>query len=311
MFNQLTCKSRTWNTWWATAVGFVFFLASNIALADPPKQVTYYYTDPQGNVLAEADTSGNITARYDYTPHGVQIMDTASDAPRFTGHVSDSETAMVYMQQRYYDPSIGRFLSTDPSGPSAGNLNHFGRYGYAYDNPYRFTDPDGRCPVCVLVLAGVSLFTVSDYANAPGIEDKPISMSPAEKLEAVAGALPASRGISTIRSVVRTTERLTQRSATREAKRQVGIPTSQQASSQSNGSVDGTKVGRQQTFEAPKEGGGTETKAVQVARDIRGEHAGMPQVEAGTVKDGGQTDAAGRLRIQNETKVRVDYDPNL
>jgi uncharacterized protein RhaS with RHS repeats len=48
------------------------------------------------------------------------------------------------MQQRYYDPLVGRFLSTDPVGPESDPLNHFGRYHYAYNNPYGFTDPDGR-----------------------------------------------------------------------------------------------------------------------------------------------------------------------
>jgi hypothetical protein len=32
--------------------------------------VTYVYTDPQGTPLAEADASGNITARFEYTPYG-------------------------------------------------------------------------------------------------------------------------------------------------------------------------------------------------------------------------------------------------
>jgi hypothetical protein len=68
-------------------------------------------------------------------------------------------------------------------------------------------------------------------------------------------------------------------------------------------------VGRQQTYEVPKPGGGTETKSVQVSRDTQGAHKGMPQIEAGTVKLGGQTDAAGRPRIQNEGKVRVDIAP--
>jgi hypothetical protein len=35
----------------------------------------------------------------------------------------------------------------------------------------------------------------------------------------------------------------------------------------------------------------------------------MPQIEAGKVKPGGQTDAAGRPRIQNEDKVRIDFEP--
>jgi hypothetical protein len=48
------------------------------------------------------------------------------------------------MQQRYYDPAIGRFLSVDPVGPLSNPINHFGRYHYAGNNPYRYTDPDGR-----------------------------------------------------------------------------------------------------------------------------------------------------------------------
>ncbi len=68
-------------------------------------------------------------------------------------------------------------------------------------------------------------------------------------------------------------------------------------------------MGRQQTHEVPKPGGGTENKSVQVSRDTRGEHAGMTQIEAGTVKPGGQTDVAVRPRIQNEDKVRVDFNP--
>jgi uncharacterized protein RhaS with RHS repeats len=45
------------------------------------------------------------------------------------------------MQQRYYDPLCGCFLSTDPVTALKGPFN---RYWYANNNPYRFTDPDGR-----------------------------------------------------------------------------------------------------------------------------------------------------------------------
>ncbi|WP_348731341.1 RHS repeat-associated core domain-containing protein [Rheinheimera texasensis] len=53
------------------------------------------------------------------------------------------------MQQRYYDPVIGRFYSNDPVGFSAGNPMMFNRYAYANNNPYKFTDPDGRNPFIV------------------------------------------------------------------------------------------------------------------------------------------------------------------
>lgn len=57
-------------------------------------------------------------------------------------------------------PAEARFLSVDPVTADSGDQRHFNRYVYAYDNPYRFTDPDGRCPQCawgVPIGAGVNL----------------------------------------------------------------------------------------------------------------------------------------------------------
>ncbi len=48
------------------------------------------------------------------------------------------------MQQRYYDPQIGRFLSVDPVSTNPSTGSNFSRYWYANDNPNRFLDPDGR-----------------------------------------------------------------------------------------------------------------------------------------------------------------------
>jgi RHS repeat-associated protein len=62
----------------------------------------------------------------------------------FTGHVQDKETDLVYMQQRYYDPIAGRFLSVDPVTTDAATGKSFGRYHYAANNPYTKVDRDGR-----------------------------------------------------------------------------------------------------------------------------------------------------------------------
>ena len=48
------------------------------------------------------------------------------------------------MQQRYYDPIAGRFLSVDPITTDANSGSHFGRYDYVNNNPFKYTDPDGR-----------------------------------------------------------------------------------------------------------------------------------------------------------------------
>jgi RHS repeat-associated protein len=58
--------------------------------------------------------------------------------------VNDADTGLVYMQQRYYDPIAGRFLSVDPIVTDANTGKGFNLYEYANSNPYRFTDPDGR-----------------------------------------------------------------------------------------------------------------------------------------------------------------------
>jgi RHS repeat-associated protein len=125
----------------------------------------YYYTDPQGTVLARADASGAIIATYDYAPYGTAVasMSPAPNGPGYTGHVNDPDTGLVYMQARYYDPGRGGFLSVDPVTPSPGNLFNFNRYDYANDNPYRFTDPDGRST------CANSKCTMSTIDSNPGV----------------------------------------------------------------------------------------------------------------------------------------------
>jgi uncharacterized protein RhaS with RHS repeats len=51
------------------------------------------------------------------------------------------------MQARYYDPVIGRFYSNDPVGFN--NVHNFNRYAYANNNPYKYTDPDGKASYLV------------------------------------------------------------------------------------------------------------------------------------------------------------------
>jgi RHS repeat-associated protein len=109
---------------------------TGIAHADT---VTYIYTDAQGTPLAEADAQGNITATFDYRPYGSIALGTAPKGPGYTGHVNDPDTGLVYMQARYYDPTIGRFLSRDPAGQRAS----FNDYAYVNDNPINSIDPTG------------------------------------------------------------------------------------------------------------------------------------------------------------------------
>lgn len=118
------------------------------ALAMPTAQaatVEYIHTDALGSVVAVTDSNGVVIERREYEPYGRQLAPTpVADGPGYTGHVSDAATGLGYMQQRYYDPGIGRFLSVDPVAADTVTGWNFNRYNYAANNPYKFKDPDGR-----------------------------------------------------------------------------------------------------------------------------------------------------------------------
>lgn len=107
------------------------------------QSVRYIHTDALGSSVAASNSRGQVIERREYEPYGAQLLPGLSDGPGYTGHVQDAATGLTYMQQRYYDPRIGRFLSVDPvTADSIGG--NFNRYWYANNSPYKFTDPDGR-----------------------------------------------------------------------------------------------------------------------------------------------------------------------
>ncbi|MDZ4327931.1 MAG: RHS repeat-associated core domain-containing protein [Pseudomonas sp.] len=105
--------------------------------------VSYYHADALGSPVATTDAARNILERTYYAPYG-EALNRTVDGPGYTGHVMDAATGLVYAQQRYYDPLVGKFLSIDPVAADPNSGGNFNRYWYANDNPYKFTDPDGR-----------------------------------------------------------------------------------------------------------------------------------------------------------------------
>lgn len=61
-----------------------------------------------------------------------------SDKVGYTGHAYDEETSYTYMQARFYDAQVGRFLSTDPVD------DDFNLYAYVKNDPLNATDPTGQ-----------------------------------------------------------------------------------------------------------------------------------------------------------------------
>lgn len=129
--------------------GLIVWLLTVMVLQPVPAAeiITYYHNDLTGTPVAASDESGNLLWREEYTPYGEQLtQDKKSDSNRrgFTGHVQDRDLGLVYMQARYYDPVLGRFLAYDPAGVNPELPSTFNRYAYGNNNPYGYADPDGE-----------------------------------------------------------------------------------------------------------------------------------------------------------------------
>jgi RHS repeat-associated protein len=106
--------------------------------------VKYQHVDALGTPIAVTNAAKATIETGEYEPYGRLVNRPLFDGPGYTGHVEDAATGLTYMQQRYYDPLLGVFLSVDPVTAYGGDTRYFNRYWYAAGNPYKFTDPDGR-----------------------------------------------------------------------------------------------------------------------------------------------------------------------
>jgi len=113
------------------------------------EKITFYHYDLLSSPVAATNEKGEVLWREEYSPYGNKLLnqDAMSDNARgYTGHVHDAETGLTYMQARYYDPEIGRFMSIDPVEFKVDNPVSFNRYAYGNNNPYKYIDPNGEEP---------------------------------------------------------------------------------------------------------------------------------------------------------------------
>jgi len=98
-------------------------------------------------VAQRLDVSGAVKSSDLYNAYGKRLSGGGASGDPYgfggqAGYYTDSETGLSLLGQRFYDPSVSRFLTRDPIG-SAGGMN---LYRYADNNPVNFMDPLGLDP---------------------------------------------------------------------------------------------------------------------------------------------------------------------
>lgn len=104
---------------------------------------TTYHHDPQTSVIGLSGHNGDVYNLTAYAPFG-ETEEEAGPVKNFlkyTGREQDQDSGLYQYRARYYDPSIGRFISEDPKGFAGSGVNF---YAYVGNNPVNGNDPTGR-----------------------------------------------------------------------------------------------------------------------------------------------------------------------
>ena len=114
----------------------------------------HYISNPRGDVSAYYYSRTRLLPTYTYDAFGNQTEASGTDPFRYSGEYYDAESGFIYLRNRYYDPSIGRFITEDPA-QSGTNW-----YVYANNNPLTYIDPWGLDAIVI------TTSTMSVYGNA-------------------------------------------------------------------------------------------------------------------------------------------------
>ncbi len=139
----------------------------------------YYQRDLLGNIIAILDSMGNVVVKYKYDAWGNhKVLDAAGEEItssshignknpfRYRGYFYDTETGLYYLQTRYYDPEIGRFLNMDSINyANPETINGLNLYAYCGNNPVMNIDPDGCFILSTICFFIVCMVVIDTTAN--------------------------------------------------------------------------------------------------------------------------------------------------
>lgn len=165
---------------------YVYFNGQLIAMVDFDNGVVQpayaVHNDHLGTPTQITNRTGTLVWQATYSPFGLATINNDVDGElvegkstpvelniRFPGQYYDAETKLHYNWHRYYDPKVGRYITSDPLGLSAG----INTYGYVGGNPVGNIDPEGLISIARpwLPLGGSS--SSSGNSSGPALPSLP------------------------------------------------------------------------------------------------------------------------------------------
>ena len=121
-----------------------------------------YRKDIQGNIIGILDNIGRVVVEYNYDAWGRHTVSGSNVALgnknpfRYRGYYYDTETELYYLQSRYYDPKLCRFINMDSiEYAEPERINGLNLFAYCGNNPVMFVDPSGHWFFTVLIICAV------------------------------------------------------------------------------------------------------------------------------------------------------------
>jgi RHS repeat-associated protein len=128
--------------------------------------VTYLHHDQQGSTRLLTGSTGTVTGKCTYGAYGTPTCEGTTTTPLgYDGQYTSSDTGLIYLRAREYDPSTAQFLSVDPLEALTGEP-----YAYAEDNPLNRGDATG--------LSSWNPFSESFWTEGNFISESPLNPIP-------------------------------------------------------------------------------------------------------------------------------------
>ena len=169
MYRTTSYAKDVWDTFWyeKNLQGDIIAIYN----ASGTKVATYTYSDAWGNHSVSYSNGGGSTGAQ-YNPF------------RYRGYYYDSDLGMYYLQSRYYDAKICRFISADGYVSTGQGILGNNMFAYCGNNPVNHVDPTGEIPIGIIIVIIMSVVLLSSCSqNEPTEEQIQNAIYAAEKAQ--------------------------------------------------------------------------------------------------------------------------------